>query len=104
MPQTIRLSIPHELGRAEARRRIEEGFGQLGRQFGGDGKIAFTQTWAGDRLAFSAKVLCQAIAGRLEVLDQAVQMEVDLPSVLAMLAERIKGRLQRQGQVLLEKK
>lgn len=104
MSQTIRLSIPHELGRAEARRRIEDGFGQLGRQFGGEGKIVFTQAWDGDTLAFSAKVLGQGIAGRLEVLDKVVQMEVDLPSVLGMLADRIKGRLQRQGQVLLEKK
>jgi hypothetical protein len=31
-------------------------------------------------------------------------MEVDLPDVLAMIAGTIKGRLQRQGTLLLEKK
>jgi|KBSSwiStaDraftv2_1062776.scaffolds.fasta_scaffold62611_4 putative polyhydroxyalkanoate system protein len=104
MSKTISVSIPHDLGRAEARRRIDEGFGQLARQFAGDGKLSFTQTWSGDRLTFAARILGQPIDGRLDVLDRTVRMEVDLPDVLAMIAGVIKGRLQRQGQLLLEKK
>ena len=104
MSKTISISIPHELGRQEARRRIEEGFGQLGQQFGGGGRIAFTRSWQDDRLSFAARVLGQAISGRMDVLDTAVRMEVDLPDLLAMIAGKIKGRLQKQGQLLLEKK
>lgn len=104
MSKTISVSIPHDLGRAEAKRRIDEGFGQLARQFAGDGKLSFTQAWSGDRLTFAARILGQPIDGRLDVLDKAVRMEVDLPDVLAMIAGVIKGRLQRQGQLLLEKK
>jgi putative polyhydroxyalkanoate system protein len=104
MTKTITINIPHDLGRAEARRRVDEGFGQLARQFGGDGKIAFNKNWSEDRLNFGARILGQPISGRLDVQDRHVRMEVDLPDVLAMIAGTIKGRLQRQGTLLLEKK
>jgi hypothetical protein len=55
-------------------------------------------------MSFSAQALGQGISGRLDVLDNRVHMEVDLPLVLAMIADQIRGRLQREGQLLLEKK
>ena len=35
MSKAITVSIPHALGRAEARRRIDEGFGDFSRHLGG---------------------------------------------------------------------
>ena len=104
MSKTITVSIPHDLGKAEARRRIEEGFGKLGAQMGGEGLMSVTRAWEGDRLSFAAKVLGQGITGRLDVQDKLVRMEVDLPNVLGMIANKIKGRLQKEGHLLLEKK
>lgn len=104
MTKTITVNIPHDLGKAEARRRIESGFGQLGAQFGGEGLMSVTRAWEGDRLSFGAKVLGQAITGRMDVQDASVRMEIDLPNVLGMIAGKIQGRLQKEGQLLLEKK
>jgi hypothetical protein len=104
MTKTITVNIPHDLGQAEARRRIDEGFGQLATQFSSGGKLSFSREWSEDRLAFSARILGQLIDGRLDVQDKIVRMEVDLPDMLGMIASTIKGRLQRQGQILLDKK
>jgi hypothetical protein len=42
--------------------------------------------------------------GRLDVRDDAVAIEVDLPAILAALADRISGQLKREAQKLLEAK
>jgi len=102
MAKPITVSIPHDLGKAEARKRVEEGMGRILQQFGEGVKM--THTWEGDRLSFAAKVVGQAVAGRLDVLEDAVKMEVDLPPFFAMIADKVKGRLKKEGQLMLEKK
>ncbi len=104
MSRPISITLPHQLGRQEARRRIDEGLGRLGQQFGGSGLTQLHKTWQGDELSFSAQVVGQGISGRLQVLDDAIHMEIDLPTLFALMAGKIKGRLRSAGQLLLEKK
>ena len=101
MTRAITVSIPHELGKAEARRRIEQGFGRIEKQFG---EGIFEKAWAGDRLAFSVNFMGQAIRGSLDILEEAVRMEVLLPNLLGTIAGKLKGRLQKEGRLMLEKK
>jgi hypothetical protein len=97
--------VPHQLGREEARRRVEQGFGQIQQQMtGGMGLVNCQQRWEGDRLHFEANALGQKMTGRLDVADNALRMEVDLPEMLAMLADRISGKLKETTGKLLEKK
>lgn len=104
MATSITVSIPHQLGRAEARRRIEAGFVNISRQLPGSGGTC-TQHWDGDRLTFSVVWLGQTISGVLDVLDAVVAMQIELPGVLGMIANRLKGRLQDAAvQLLLTKK
>jgi hypothetical protein len=103
MNKAITVNIPHQLGRAEARRRIEEGFGDFSRHLGG-GAGSLTKTWVDDRLDFSLQALGQAITGALHVADDFVRVEVVLPGFLAMIAGKVKGTLQKEGQLLLTKK
>jgi putative polyhydroxyalkanoate system protein len=102
MSKAVTVTIPHELGRAEARRRIEAGFGDLSRHLGGLGAVS--KSWDGDKLSFSFAAMGQAISGYVDVADRAIRLEVLLPSLLAMMAGKLKGRLQKEGQLLLEKK
>ena len=104
MTRPVTVTIPHELGVAEARRRIDTGFTRLEKQLAGGGLHQVHKAWDGDRMSFAAKVMGQAISGRLDVRDKAVVMEIDLPMMLALIADRIKGRVQKEGQLLLEKK
>ena len=103
MNRPISITIPHELGAAEARRRIDTGLGKLEKEVAG-GLAQVRKHWEGDRMHFTARILGQAVSGRLEVLERAVQMEIELPPFLAMIADTIKGRLKKEGQLLLEKK
>src|SRR5262245_60733770 len=91
MSKAITLTIPHELGRAEARRRIDEGFANLTRSLGAVAG-ALSKSWTGDRLSFAFSALGQQISGIVDVEDASVKLEVLLPNVLAMLANKVKGR------------
>jgi hypothetical protein len=103
MTKTITLTIPHELGRAEARKRIDEGFASLWQHMGAVAG-ALSKTWTGDRLNFGFAALGQKITGTIDVEDRAIRLEVLLPSLLAMIADKVKRRLNSEGQLLLGKK
>lgn len=106
MSRPVTVNIPHALGKDEAKRRIEQGFGRLQQQLGGGfaGMVKFTERWEGDRLHFEGGGLGQKITGRLDVLADSVRVELDLPEMLAAIADRIAGALKKEGQKLLEKK
>ena len=102
MSKAITVNIPHELGVPEARRRIDSGFDDLSRHLGGMGEV--TKSWQGERLSFAFAVMGQAISGSIDVAERSIRLEVLLPNLLAMMAGKVKGRLQKEGQLLLEKK
>ena len=103
MATPISISIPHQLGRAEARRRIETGFAKIVGQLPG-GAGTCSERWDGDRLTFSVGGLGQTVSGVVTVLDATVTMELELPGVLGLIASGLKGRLQKAGQLLLTRK
>jgi len=101
MSKPLTVSIPHQLGVAEARKRLETGFAELTSKLPG-GAAKIDQRWDGDRLIFSALIGGQDIRGVLDVLADAVRIEVILPGLLGMLAGKIGGRLKDEGQKLLK--
>ena len=103
MATPITVSIPHQLGRAEARRRIDTGFAKIVQMLPGGGGNR-SQHWEGDRLIFSAAAMGQTVAGVIDVLDSAVTMEIELTGVLGLIAGGLKDRLQKAGQLLLTKR
>jgi putative polyhydroxyalkanoate system protein len=97
----LTASIPHQLTRAEAKRRIQEHLGVLRHQHGS----MFTnvqETWTGDAMSFSVTAMGQSVAGNLNVDDQAIHITVVLPWLLSMLSGSIKQQLEVQGKRLLE--
>jgi hypothetical protein len=106
MARPVTVNIPHSLGKDEACRRIEQGFGRLKQQLSGGiaGMLTFSERWEGDRLHFEGGGLGQKITGRLDVRADSVDVQLDLPEMLAMIADRITGALKKEGQKLLEKR
>ncbi len=104
MARPVTVTLTHDLGKAEAKDRLHKGFDQI-RDVMTNGKLVkFEESWTDDGVQFRAKGLGQNITGRIECWDQYVQIEVTLPGILAKLAETIAGRVEKQGQLLLEKK
>ncbi len=103
MSKPLVVSIPHSLGRAEATRRLQKGLVEARQKFGS--VVGFVdETWTGDHLDFKVAAMGQTIGGRLDVADEAVRLEVDLPLILSVFAEKAKPMIQRQGTLMLEKK
>lgn len=103
MAETVRIDIPHKLTRENARERIEKGFDHIRSEATG-GLVKFEDTWTGDRLDFRARVMGQAIVGRLDILDSHVHVELDLPGFLASLAAKVTGKIEKEGTLLLAQK
>jgi hypothetical protein len=102
MTSPVKVSIPHQLGRAEARRRIDGGFAKIIRALPGAGSSS--ERWEGDQLVFSVAALGQAVSGVVDVLDASVTIELQLPGLLGMVASGLKDRLRQAGQLLLTRK
>ncbi len=100
MSKPVIVDIPHNLGRAQARQRLQEGFSRIGDQMGGQ-VVGFKERWEGDRLHFQASALGQNVSGRVDVEEANVRVEIDLPWILAALAEQFRGRIQKEGTLLL---
>lgn len=101
--RTLKVSLPHRLSRQEAVRRLQNGFAGFRQQYGH--QIAqLDDTWSGDHLDFRATAFGQSLTGRLDVRDNTVDIEIDLPWLFAVLAEKIKGQVVQAGTKLLEKK
>jgi hypothetical protein len=102
MATPLTVSIPHQLGRAEARRRIEAGFAKIVHVLPGSGGSC-SERWDGDRLTFRVAAMGQTVDGVVEVGDAAVTIAIELPGVLGIIANSLKDRLQKVGQLLLTK-
>ncbi|HYC04940.1 MAG TPA: polyhydroxyalkanoic acid system family protein [Azospirillaceae bacterium] len=98
----VTVTIPHQLGREEARARLQRGMGQVRGTLQGI-SATLDDRWTGDRLDFRVAALSQVISGTLDVREDAVDLRIELPWMLAMLAEKIRGKVQQQGTLLLGK-
>jgi Putative polyhydroxyalkanoic acid system protein (PHA_gran_rgn) len=103
MTKPLVVSIPHNLGKAEATRRLQGGLTRLKSQFG-DKIASVDESWSDDRMAFRVGAMGQSISGHLDVAEDQVRVEVQLPWLLAMVAEKAKNFIQKQGTLMLEKK
>ena len=62
------------------------------------------ETWEGDTLHFRMRALGQTAAASIEVLEDALRIEVSLPWLLAKAANHLLPILRKEAKLLLEKK
>jgi hypothetical protein len=97
------VSIPHRLGKEEALRRIRDGLGNVRQSYAQLITIE-EEVWTGDRLAFRVRSLGQVAHGAIDVLEDHVQLEVTLPWLLGVMAEKLTPAIRKEGTLMLEKK
>jgi hypothetical protein len=102
MSQPLVVSIPHRLGRQEAKRRLDRGISRLRPELAGL-ISTLDHSWDQDRLNFSATAMWQTITGAIEVLDDAVRIEIQLPWMMSLLADTVAKQVRGRGIAMLEK-
>lgn len=103
MSDAVTVLVGHRLGRIEAARRIKEGLARTNGHLGT--MIAIEEeAWQGDTLRFRMRALGQTAAASIEVLEDALRIEVSLPWLLAKAARRLVPVLRKGVTLLLEKK
>jgi hypothetical protein len=102
MSAPLVVSIPHRLGREEARRRLQQGLTRAAASM--PVLKVDEEKWDGDRMIFRVRALGQAAAGHVDVEDNHVRVEVTLPWLLQRFAEVAQATIKNRGKLLLTKR
>lgn len=100
MTEKLVVDLPHRLGAAEARRRIERGIGRLADFVPGGADVE--SHWSGERLDLRVTAMNQGVTGSIDVGETAVRVELSLPGALAFFARPVEALLRRKGAELLD--
>jgi hypothetical protein len=98
----MRIDIPHSLGAAEARRRIDGAKDKLAAKLPSGATV--THAWTGDRLDMNVTALGQEVAAAIHVGEAVVGVELTLPPALAFFGQAIEAKVRGAGTDLLEDK
>lgn len=100
MSNPITVDIPHQIGKAAARARLEGGVGRLGEHI--PGGAAVRHSWDGDTMRLEVQAMGQAIRSELVVLEDKVRATIDLPGLLGLMAAPLKAVIEKEGPKLLK--
>ncbi len=100
MGEPVTVNIPHQLGVAEAKSRIGSGIHTLSDII--PGASLTDHHWQGDHLHFTLEAVGQRIISEMQIREDEVYAIFDLPPVLAMFANKIKAKLQKEAPKMLE--
>ncbi len=102
MSAPLIVSIPHQLGREEATRRLKAG---LARAAAGIPVLKVDEErWEDSRLIFRVRAMGQAAVGHVDVADDHVRLEVTLPWLLQRFAEAAQATIRHRANRLLTKR
>ena len=102
MAAPLVVSIPHQLGREEATRRLKAGLTRAASSI--PVLKVDEERWDGGRMIFRVRAMGQAASGHLDVADDHVRLEVVLPRLLQRFAEAAQAAIRNRGQRLLGKR
>ena len=99
MSTPVELDIPHSLGKAAARARLDGGIGQIASRIPGGAQVR--HDWTGDTMNFTVVAMGQQIASELTVFDDRVHAVVNLPMFLLPFAGMMKAAIEKEAPKLL---
>ena len=102
MPGPLIVSIPHNLGREEAMRRLKSGLSRAASQV--PVLSVDEERWEESRMIFRVRALGQAANGHVDVAEDHVKVEVTLPFLLQRFAQMAQAAIRERGRLLLTKK
>lgn len=97
----MQIDLPHQLGRAEAKRRIQSRIGELAGYIPG-GAAEVNSSWPEEyRLALDVAAMGQKVDATIEVEERIVRLNLELPMMLRFASGAIEAVIQRKGGDLL---
>jgi hypothetical protein len=100
--KAITVNVGHSLGAEAARLRIETGIVQFRNGLGSKLSV-FQESWTGNHLDFEVGFMGQICRGKLDVFDSQVRLEIFLPGLLGLLANKVQSAVRKKGQLLLSR-
>lgn len=101
MAKPIVVTLPHSLGAQEAQRRLEAGLGRLEREF--QPVLSSTNVdWKANHAELAVGAMGQHVRAGIDVFDDLVRVEVQLPWILSRLQNKVAEFLERQGHRALQ--
>jgi hypothetical protein len=104
MSKAVTVSLSHDLSPEEVKRRLITGIADARAKHGNLLQGA-QETWSSDnQMDFTARAMGQTVTGNVRIEPRVVHITMNLPTLLAMLAGKIRPRIEAEGRKLLEKK
>ncbi|MGX9981068.1 polyhydroxyalkanoic acid system family protein [Methylobacterium fujisawaense] len=91
MPKRLTITIPHDLGAAEVRRRIDLHMDWALRRLEAEKIQVEAEDWLGSRRAFAGRGYGQRAKVAIQVADEALQIEALVPWMAGMFAPVIEA-------------
>lgn len=98
----MRIAVPHNTTREEARRIVEERLSSLESQYGHYASD-MDKNWSGDTLDFRVKARGFTGNGTLEITDDEVIIDGKLPLIAKPFEPRIKSTIEREAESMFKR-
>ena len=97
----MRVTLPHNLPKDEVRRRMRAHAGEIAGFFP-TGLAKVTTGWpTEDRMSITAEVVGYSFPGGVDIRDDAVVIEMDLPLILGLMKGPLEAAVKKEGKRLL---
>lgn len=97
----MRVSLPHDLGREEVRRRLHERHHEIAHFFP-PGMADLDTRWRDDdHMDMVITIVGQQLKGAIDIHDESVTIEMQLPLALSFLRGTIERAMKKEGTRLL---
>lgn len=101
MGQTVTVDVPHKLGAEEAQRRVQAGVEALRHKYA-EHFSALHIEWKDLRADIALTVMGHSLTGALDFLPDRVRVSLELPWLLAMIAEKARGMIAKHTDEMLQ--
>jgi putative polyhydroxyalkanoate system protein len=95
----MRIAVPHNLTREDARQKVDQRLSSLLRQFGHQAE-EMEHEWVGDKLRFKGRAKGLKVEGTVEVTDAAMIVDAKLPLIAMAFEGRIREAVQKEADAM----
>ncbi|WP_395664741.1 polyhydroxyalkanoic acid system family protein [Methylocella sp.] len=101
MSKSIVITVPHQLGAADAKKRVCDRIEMLRSAY--VDKVAHTEVkWVGDKADVRVVAFGQTVTAQIDVMPDQLRIEAQLPWLLGTIAHKVQGALTQNARESLQ--